>query len=327
MPDPSSNRAQRIGAVLSIALILSILVHAVLACALRREIQAVAKNVLALTSELRRVVQEKEQAHQHYRQLLGELEELNLWLQGQLDKARDRQMLLLEEHRNGAHPPQEEPAVPTQGPAGPVAYLTFDDGPSSITIKVLDILKHYGIKATFFVVGNDTSFGRATYRRMVDEGHALGNHTFSHRYHVIYSSPEAFLDDVWMLQALLLETTGTWPGILRFPGGSNNHVSHQYGGPGIMQQLTRLVLDQGFRYFDWDVTAADATAQPQDPAIMVSRVLNGVRGNPSPIILLHDGAGRTTLPEALPLIIEGLLAMGYSFGVLTGQVPAVRFAR
>lgn len=104
-------------------------------------------------------------------------------------------------------------------------YLTFDDGPSSNTDQILDILKEYDVKATFFVVGKTDERSVKAYQRIVDEGHTLAMHSYSHKYDEIYESKEAFAKDLNSLQEYLYETTGVWPRIYRFPGGSSNTVS------------------------------------------------------------------------------------------------------
>ena len=118
--------------------------------------------------------------------------------------------------RTGAAPASEWPTR---------VYLTFDDGPSLNTEKILDILKHYKVKGNFFVVGTDNPELRKMYRRIVDEGHVLCMHSYSHKYNEIYSSVEAFTDDLDKIYTLLYEETGKEPLIYRFPGGSSNSVS------------------------------------------------------------------------------------------------------
>ena len=77
----------------------------------------------------------------------------------------------------------------------PMVYLTFDDGPSENTDAILDILDDYNVKATFFVVGQDTEVYGDAYRRIVDEGHSIGMHSFSHNYSKLYQSQDSFIAD------------------------------------------------------------------------------------------------------------------------------------
>ena len=210
-------------------------------------------------------------------------------------------------------------------PCKRTVYLTFDDGPSRNTEIILDILKRYGVKATFFVAGNSTSFGRAMYKRIIDEGHALGNHTYSHDYAKIYTSVEAYWEEHLRLEDLLFEATGTRPQIIRFPGGSNNTVSSKYGGVEIMDQLTQMVTGKGYRYIDWNLTSLDAAAVTQDAQLIIESVLSRVSTILNPIVLMHDSSSKTTTVEALPTIIEELHDLGFTFDVLSPTSYSVRF--
>lgn len=197
-----------------------------------------------------------------------------------------------------------------------VAYLTFDDGPSESTRDILRILQNFGVKATFFVVGTETAEGKSLYREIVAGGHALGNHTFTHDYNRIYKSTEAFMKDVRKLDQLLEETVGYRPDILRFPGGSNNHLSRKSGGRGIMNRLAGKVQEEGYQYFDWNVSSTDAAAPVQDRDLIIDSVVSATRGKKSVIVLMHDNTYKKTTLEALPVVIRKLRAAGFRFDKL-----------
>ncbi|MEC0226018.1 polysaccharide deacetylase family protein [Paenibacillus alba] len=204
----------------------------------------------------------------------------------------------------------------TEVSPGKIAYLTFDDGPSENTRKILRVLKSFGVHATFFVVGSDTVEGRSLYKEIAAAGHALGNHSYSHDYNRIYKSPEAFMKDVHKLDQLLEETVGYRPDILRFPGGSNNHLSWKPGGKGIMSKVARAVKDEGYQYFDWNVSSTDAAAPVQDRDMIIDAVTSASRGKKSIIVLMHDSTYKTTTLEALPIVIGKLQAAGFRFDKL-----------
>ncbi|MDD9271077.1 polysaccharide deacetylase family protein [Paenibacillus sp. GCM10023248] len=197
-----------------------------------------------------------------------------------------------------------------------VAYLTFDDGPSKSTREILRILKGYGVPATFFVVGTQSPEGKSLYREIAAEGHALGNHTYSHDYHRIYQSAEAFMKDVRKLDQLLEETIGYRPDILRFPGGSNNHLGRKSGGKGIMSRLAGRVQEEGYQYFDWNVSSTDAAAPVQDKEMIIESVSNASRGKNQVIVLMHDNTYKRTTVEALPVVIRKLKMAGFRFDKL-----------
>lgn len=194
------------------------------------------------------------------------------------------------------------------------AYLTFDDTVSDVTIRMLDTLQQYHVPATFFVTGKADP---EILLRMKAEGHAVGNHTTSHDYKKLYSSSAGFWADFNEQQEYLNSVLGYYPTILRFPGGSNNTVSYQYGGKGIMYQLAREVTDAGYTYFDWNVSPEDASVKPVPAATITQRVLSQAKSQKDIIVLMHDSAPRSTSADALPAIIEGLQAQGFVFLPLT----------
>ena len=196
----------------------------------------------------------------------------------------------------------EEPAkINPVKSSGKKVYLTFDDGPSSNTDQILDILKDYDVKATFFVVGKTDERSVKAYQRIVEEGHTLAMHSYSHRYDEIYESKEAFARDLNSLQEYLYETTGVWPRIYRFPGGSSNTVSKVD-----MQELIEYLTDIGITYFDWNVASGDAVSRTLPAETIVNNCLSGIEKQKESVILMHDASNKGTTIEALPRIIEAI---------------------
>jgi len=202
--------------------------------------------------------------------------------------------------------------------ADKTVYLTFDDGPTGLTPRVLDILKDQGTRATFFVVYRDSSDADELYKRIVDEGHTLAIHSATHDYKKIYSSVEFFLDDFALLSDKLEELTGKKPEIFRFPGGSINSYNKE-----IYQELAAEMLRRGYTYYDWDVSAGSST-NTANKASIYSNVMNGVSGKSQAIVLMHD-AGTYATVEALPEIINSLKASGYKFEVLNKKIKPACF--
>lgn len=182
-------------------------------------------------------------------------------------------------------------------------YLTFDDGPSDRTNEILDILKQYNVKATFFVVGKTDEKSIEIYKRIVADGHALGLHSFSHKYDEIYRSEDAFLQDIKKLQDFLFETTEQKVSILRFPGGSSNKVSTLD-----MKHLILRLDDLGIHYFDWNVSSQDANGKETPTNQLVANVLVNVKKFPDCIVLLHDGVNKQETVSALPSMLDELVA-------------------
>ena len=184
-------------------------------------------------------------------------------------------------------------------------YLTFDDGPSVNTSKILDILKERNIKATFFFIGNEDEESKALYRRIVAEGHTLGMHSFTHKYDVIYQSLDSYIEDLKSLQSYLEEVTGVTTKLIRFPGGSSNKVSNVD-----MREVIRYVKEQGFTYFDWNVASGDATSQAYTSDELVQNVMNDVVTYKTSVVLMHDSSAKSATVESLEPMIDQLEALG-----------------
>lgn len=199
-------------------------------------------------------------------------------------------------------------------------YLTFDDGPSDNTNEILDILKEYDVKATFFVVGKTDEQSKAAYQRIVAEGHTLAMHSYSHSYSEIYASRENFISDLSALQEYLYEVTGVWPRFYRFPGGSSNSVSQVD-----MQELIEWVDENGIIYFDWNAASGDAVSDELPKDTIVENCLTQLEGKRRCMILMHDAVDKHTTVEALPEIISGVRLRGdASFFAITDETEPIR---
>lgn len=183
-------------------------------------------------------------------------------------------------------------------------YLTFDDGPSIYTDEILDILDRYGVKATFFVVGKDNDIAKDALRRIVEEGHTLGMHSYSHKYQEIYDSEEAFSEDFGKLRNYLYDVTGVESNIYRFPGGSSNTVSNIE-----MSVFVNYLEEQDVVFYDWNIASGDGGSELLDVDTLVTNSTKEILNWENAIILLHDSADKRTTVEALPIIIENILAL------------------
>lgn len=183
-------------------------------------------------------------------------------------------------------------------------YLTFDDGPSSGTDEILDILAEYDVKATFFVVGKTGEWAEDAYRRIVEDGHTLGMHSYTHEYQQIYASLDAYSEDLLVLQDYLYDITGVKSVYVRFPGGSSNKVSRTD-----MREFIAWLEEAGFTYYDWNISSQDASGVKLTPEQIVNNCLKGLDQKDNVIILMHDAASKHTTVEALPILIERIQAM------------------
>lgn len=210
--------------------------------------------------------------------------------------------------------------APQSVPAPSTIYLTFDDGPSYLTADILDILKEEGVKATFFIEGIYGDDYGYLMQRIVDEGHTIAIHCYTHDYSVVYRSPSAYFNDLYAAKNIVANLTGVDSRILRFPGGSSNTVSRNYS-PGIMTYLTQEVQNRGFHYFDWNVSSGD-TAKIGAGGVYNS-VVAGLDGKPVLVVLMHDRSGNEQTRDALWSIIQYGKSNGYAFDRIRMSTPQI----
>ncbi len=253
-----------------------------------------------LNSQLQSALEEKAKLEQENKNLKSEIEQLKAQ-----KKREELQKAIALKNINQADAAENG-----------ICYLTFDDGPSDNTLKILDILDAYGIKATFFVVGTS----KVQYMpQITSRGHAIGLHSATHDYSTIYVDINSYLADIQQISDIVYNATGVRSNIMRFPGGSSNVVSAKYC-KGLMTDLTTRMESLGYSYYDWNVSSGDASAARVPAETIVNNVLNGAKGKNSICVLMHDTSAKTTTVEALPAIIEGLDAMGFRFAPITAEV-------
>lgn len=194
-----------------------------------------------------------------------------------------------------------------------IVYLTFDDGPSDNTKKILEILDQNKVKATFFVTGNNQKKNDLI-RLAHEKGHSIGLHTYTHDYASVYSSEENYFKDLQNIADMVEKVTGEKSYLIRFPGGSSNTISKKYV-PGLMTRLTKAVVEKGYQYFDWNCDSTDASGNhvPVEKIIAAATSSNAKHIN----ILMHDTDAKDTTVKALPKIIEHYRKLGYAFKGLT----------
>ena len=191
------------------------------------------------------------------------------------------------------------------------AFLTFDDGPSSNTSQILDILNERGIKATFFVLGSNVEKNPEMVKRMYDEGHFIANHGYSHVYENIYQSPQAVLDEYNKCNQLVRDAIGEQEynsHLFRFPGGL---VGGKYAD--IKNQANDLLLQNDIVHVDWNALNGDSETTSPTIEYEVQRIQETVGDKQSVVILMHDAQAKTVTVEALPTIIDYLKGQGYEF--------------
>ena len=200
------------------------------------------------------------------------------------------------------------------------AYLTFDHGPSGNTDIILQTLQEENVKATFFVVGTDNADNLARMRRIVQEGHTIGMHSYSHSYKKIYASVEAFLKDMYQVFNLIKDTTGVTPTCFRFPGGSINSFNKA-----VYKDIKAEMIRRGFVPYDWNVSSGDASTTKYTPEQLTGYVLNGIGSKSRIIVLMHDSSSKENTAQAVRQIIIGIREKGFIFAPLDYQTKPILF--
>ena len=202
-----------------------------------------------------------------------------------------------------------------------VVYLTFDDGPSSMTPRVLEILARYNAKATFFVT---CQYPDSLYliKEAYDQGHTIGMHTASHNYSQLYASDEAYFADLDQIAQIVKDQIGYVPCFVRLPGGASNTISANYS-KGIVSRVTTELVNRGYQFYDWSASSGDGGTVNRDQAYA-----NAIRGDgqDAVVILCHDTPAKGSTADALPAIIEFYQSRGYTFKGLDRNTPITHHA-
>lgn len=196
-----------------------------------------------------------------------------------------------------------------------IVYLTFDDGPSQNTQKILNILERYHAKATFFVTGHAPKYN-SYIKEAYEKGHTIGLHSYCHEYDMIYSSVEAYFQDFVKIGDMVEDIIGIRPHYMRFPGGSSNKISMKYK-KGIMSVLTQEVLKRGYQYYDWNCGTGDAEGHH----VPVEKIIQNatIKNDNNIVMLAHDTDEKNTTVQALPSIIEYYQNKGYEFKAIDDE--------
>lgn len=193
-----------------------------------------------------------------------------------------------------------------------IAYLTFDDGPSDNTTKILDILQEKKAVASFFVIGNIIAEKEEKIiRQAIKQGNAVGIHTYCHEQCDIYCDKEHFFDDYNKAERVLERITGKKPTLHRFPWGSNNGYISSYVDE-VVQQLEK----RGVKSFDWNVSGEDSVGKNVPEQVIFANVKKDLMRFDRPIILLHDSAAMKHTTTVLPQMIDYIREQGYEFDTL-----------
>jgi peptidoglycan/xylan/chitin deacetylase (PgdA/CDA1 family) len=196
-------------------------------------------------------------------------------------------------------------------------FLTFDDGPSTNTLKILKILDENNVKATFFVVGENVDKHPDLVKAEYSDGMSIMNHSYSHEYSN-YKSIEAFMADFDKCNTAIKNAIGVeQQRFLRFPGGSDNQVSNHQ----VMASIRNAVVAKGIGYVDWNTSSGDAASVTVPTKDIEIKLLNQLSTSNFSVILMHDVSSKTTTVEALQTVINYLKKEGFVFRTFNNLTP------
>lgn len=197
-----------------------------------------------------------------------------------------------------------------------IIYLTFDDGPSYNTNNILDTLKEYDVKATFFVIGNQIKGKEEILKRIKDEGHSIGLHTYTHNFKKIYSDNKIFIDEMLKCQEEVYKVTGIKSNIIRFPGGSAKRLDKEF-----KEELN----SRGFKIYDWNIDSGDGI-NPKTPInkLFKRATESNIKSKPR-VLLMHCDNVQKNTSKALPDIIKLYKDKGYEFKTINNETPEYHF--
>lgn len=197
-----------------------------------------------------------------------------------------------------------------------VVYLTFDDGPDpENTPLILDILKENNVKATFFVLGTEVMKYPDILKRIYEEGHAIGNHSYNHIYRELYQSEHTYIEQLHRNDDIIKNVIHVRPHISRAPGGSAGSFTPAYWN---------LLKQQGYIEVGWNISSGDASSAKADQ-ILANIIQQTQKNNflwSHAILLMHDGKGHKETVMALPQIIQFYKDNGFEFQFVSSKTPS-----
>lgn len=193
-------------------------------------------------------------------------------------------------------------------------YLTFDDGPTPDTLKILDVLRKYDVKVTFFMLKNQMESYPDIAKKVAEEGHAIGCHGVSHDINIIYSKDGTALQEMQQCLATVKKVTGIDSKLIRVP----------YGSAPYLKEPHRTELLSNFQLWDWNIDSED-WALRSAPKIINSikpHIQTVYQNNRTPVILFHD---KSFTAQSLPVILNYIKEAGYQSIEIDDSMEPIQF--
>lgn len=203
-----------------------------------------------------------------------------------------------------------------------VVFLTFDDGPSSKTEKVLNILKDKGVNGTFFILGENikkVTSNNEIIKRIVNDGNSIGNHSYTHDFKKLYPggkvNTDSFMDEYKKTENELKEILGEnfKINLVRLPGGENTREYYKDGNlPSFLDTLNK----EGISSIDWNALNGDAEGKSYSTEEMMNYVKKTSTDKDKIVLLMHDSEPKDKTVQILPEVIDYYKSQGYTFKIM-----------
>lgn len=193
-----------------------------------------------------------------------------------------------------------------------IIYLTFDDGPSVVTDKILDILKEHGVKATFFLIGNQIPDQKAVVMRIYQEGHSIGLHSYTHKYKQLYSNNKNFIKEMLKCQEEIYRVIGIKTNIIRFPWGSRKRIK---------RDLPNMLRENNFKVYDWNAYMSDGINYKTSVGKLYREATKTTVSDHPIVLLMHCDYMHKNTCKALPMVIKYYKERNYEFKIITEETP------
>lgn len=196
-----------------------------------------------------------------------------------------------------------------------IVFLTFDDGPTANTIKILDILKEKGIKATFFVLGVQVEQHPDILMRIYEEGHSIGNHTYSHLEDIDVCTPDRFVENLEKNRQVINDALkmDINLNLVRFPYGT---TSTKYKNK---EKYMEKLREHNLKAIDWNVDSRDSITKNPSESFIMSKITEQSRNKTRVVLLMHDSSTRKSTINVLPTVIEHFQNRGFVFEKLASE--------
>ena len=192
-----------------------------------------------------------------------------------------------------------------------IAYLTFDDGPSKNTQRIIDVLSKNNVKGTFFFLGTNMEENPSIVKDVFEQGHSIGLHSYSHNYNQLYRKENGLIEDFNKAQLIYESITKEKTNIIRMPYGSK---------PTLKKEHIAQLEDNNYKFWDWNVDSNDSNSKGKNAEGIINTIEKSISLDMNNLVILMHEKEQTI--QSLDTIIKMLKEAGYSIKPINGSLDA-----